>query len=224
MTDDPRQSGQEHAGDVEQVEALLRSLDAGDLEATATPPPPAVWEAIQRELAASPGQVIAFDRRRRRRWEWMAGAAAAVALLVGGVLVVQSGGDDDTVLSSAVMEFDPEAFDPLGRGASARAELLEGDGFYEIRLTDAELPAVTENDDLELWLIEPDEAGNPVDVAPVALIDAGSPGTYRVPQGLDPASHYVVDISIEPRDGDAAHSGRSILRGALDVRPPESPS
>jgi hypothetical protein len=38
-----------------------------------------------------------------------------------------------------------------------------------------------------------------------------------VPAGLDPSSHYVVDISIEPRDGIAAHSGQSILRGALQA-------
>jgi anti-sigma-K factor RskA len=85
---------------------------------------------------------------------------------------------------------------------------------YEIRLTDTELPALAD-DDLELWLIEPDAAGAPLDVAPVAVVDRAGSGSYRVPSNLDPASHYIVDISIEPRDGDAAHSGRSILRGAL---------
>ena len=36
-----------------------------------------------------------------------------------------------------------------------------------------------------------------------------------VPAELDPDVYSIVDISIEPRDGDAAHSGRSILRGTL---------
>jgi hypothetical protein len=89
---------------------------------------------------------------------------------------------------------------------------VSADGELQIRLTDTQLPQL-DDEDLELWLIEPDAAGNPVDVAPVAVLD--SSGTYVVPAGLDPESHFVVDISIEPRDGDAAHSGRSILRGPL---------
>ena len=71
------------------------------------------------------------------------------------------------------------------------------------------------DDDLELWLIQTDADGNPVDVAPVALVEGSGAGTYVVPAGLDPGVHNVVDISIEPRDGDNAHSGQSILRGAL---------
>lgn len=151
----------------------------------------------------------------------MAAAAAAVILIVAGAFVVtgRAGDDDDTALSSAALVFDEAAgFDPLGAGASATAELLEADGFYEIKLTDAQLPAVSEADDLELWLIEPDASGAAVDVQPVSLVDPDEPGTYRVPPGLDPGTHYVVDISIEPRDGDAAHSGRSILRGPFEAR------
>lgn len=64
-------------------------------------------------------------------------------------------------------------------------------------------------------MISTDEAGAITDVQPVSLVDPTSPGTYAVPPGLDPDVYTVVDISIEPRDGDAAHSGRSILRGGL---------
>ena len=98
---------------------------------------------------------------------------------------------------------------------------------YDRTKTDAPLTGVVEQmddqagtrtseDDLELWLIEPDASGQPVDVAPVSLINDATPGVYAVPAGLDPSSHYIVDISIEPRDGDAAHSGQSILRGPLE--------
>jgi hypothetical protein len=51
----------------------------------------------------------------------------------------------------------------------------------------------------------------------VSLVDPAAPGTYAVPADLDPDTYSVVDISIEPRDGDDAHSGRSILRGQLSA-------
>ena len=49
----------------------------------------------------------------------------------------------------------------------------------------------------------------------IGLVDPGYPGPLDVPAGYDPSAYFVVDISIEPRDGDAGHSGRSILRGPL---------
>jgi hypothetical protein len=213
MSDDSRGDD-----DLAEIEAMLRQLDPHDL-ADSPPPPPEVWEGIQRQLAGGHAQVVELAGRRDRRWGWVAGMAAAAVLIVAGALVVTRDGDGDaTLLSTAALVHDPEQFDPLGAGASATAELLEADGAYEIKLSQAELPAVSGDDDLELWLIEPDATGAPVDVQPISLVDPDEPGTYRVPAGLDPATHYVVDISIEPRDGDEAHSGRSILRGALDLR------
>jgi len=50
----------------------------------------------------------------------------------------------------------------------------------------------------------------------VAVIKGSRPVSYKIPDGLDPGSHYLVDISIEPRDGNAAHSGLPILRGPLE--------
>ena len=35
------------------------------------------------------------------------------------------------------------------------------------------------------------------------------------PTGIDPNEYSLVDLSIEPDDGDPTHSGRSILRGEL---------
>jgi anti-sigma-K factor RskA len=204
--------------DLGEVEALLRELDVDDLDLAA--PPPSVWSGIAETVAAEPAPVVPIASRRGARPTWMWAAAAAVVLVVGvavGLRALVGGDDAESVVSSAVLVHDPASFDPLGSDAAATAVLLERDGHFELELTDATLPDVaTDGDDLELWLIEPDAAGNPVDIAPVALIESADPGTYRVPDGVDPSSHYVVDISIEPRDGDAAHSGRSILRGALE--------
>ena len=201
--------------DVRELESLLAELEPADLEFA--PVPDDVWAGIEEQLLAdepAEASVVAF-RSRRRRGAWVILAAAAVILLAVPIVIVATGGGSDTeVLSAAALTYDPTAFDPRGADARAVAELVERDGRYEIRLVDAQLPAI-DGEDLELWLIEPDDAGQPVDVASVARI--GDDGTYAVPAGLDPISHFVVDISIEPRDGDAAHSGKSILRGALQT-------
>ena len=106
------------------------------------------------------------------------------------------------------------AFDPLGADAAATAELVESGDGYEITLVDSMLPSdLGEPADLELWLIATDADGNITDIASVALVDGA--GSYEVPDSIDVTSHRIVDISIEPRDGDDTHSSRSILRGTL---------
>jgi anti-sigma-K factor RskA len=196
-----------------EIEQLLRELNLSDLELAA--PPPEVWAGIDEAVRSD--TVVAMppaSRHSTRRW-WLLAAAAVVALIAAAVVVVAQRHDPEEVVATAVLTHDAATFDPRGADASATARLLERDGRYEIQLSDAELPTVPD-DDLELWLIEPDAQGKPKDIAPVSLISSSKPGVYTVPAGLDPSSHYVVDISIEPRDGDAHHSGQSILRGPLE--------
>ena len=212
MSDDIRQGGAHEPDDLSDVEQLLRELDNEDLQFVA--PPPDVWERIDRAIRSEPGAVVPLRRQRSLTRSWLIAAAVIVAFAAAVVVAVRRDGEEP-VVATALLTHDAATFDPRGAGATATARLLERDGRYEIQLADTDLPAVA-GDDLELWLIEPDASGIPKDVAPVSLIDGSRPGVYSVPAGLDPSSHYVVDISIEPRDGDAAHSGHSILRGALE--------
>lgn len=205
--------------DLDHIEALLAELDVDDLEPVS--PPEDVWAEIDRRVidpdpalaGLAPVSSIA-DGRRRRAVTWTLAAAAAVVLIVAATVAVVGRGTTDEVVSEAALTFDPAEFDPRGADATAEAQLVDHGGRYSIRLTDTSLPQL-DDDDLELWLIEPDSDGNPVDVVPVSLVDPDGDGTYEVPPGLDPTTHFVVDISIEPRDGDANHSGQSILRGTL---------
>lgn len=204
------------ADGVRRVEAVLAELEVGDLHLPS--PPPAVWAAIEDALAAdrrAPAEVVGL--RRRRSWLVAVAAAAVVVTAVAGSAIVRDGGAGE-VVSSAVLVHDPMAFDPRGVEASGMAELVEDNGHYAIRLSGRSLPALAGEGDLELWLIEPDATGRPLDVAPIGLLRGDGAGVYTVPDTVDPRSHYVVDISIEPRDGDPAHSGDSILRGALGTR------
>lgn len=234
MSDMTPDNHDEH--DLLEIEMLLRSLTADDL--VAPPAPPAgLWASIQGELAASgdltsaaatesapqmaaPPVVSLAEHRVRRAgpYRFLAAAAAAVVIVAGVAVVAARGGGAQDVVATAQLTWDAAAFDPLGENATARAELVQRDGGYELVLTDTTLPAsVEESADLELWLIKLGPDGSPADVQPVSLVDPTSPGTYAVPANLDPDTYSVVDISIEPRDGDEAHSGRSILRGQLSA-------
>lgn len=195
-----------------EIEALLSELEPADLDRVA--PPPDVWAGIERRLADEPAPVVELARRRSSlRTPWLLGVAAALLIAVVGVGMLMNRSADETVVATAELAHDADAFDPLGADATATARLVERDGTFEIVLDDASFPSVDEDADLELWLIETDDAGAIVDVAPVALVRGA--GSYTVPASLDVSTHRIVDISIEPRDGDEQHSGRSILRGAL---------
>jgi anti-sigma-K factor RskA len=217
------------------LEAALRRIGPDDLQLLA--PPDEVWAAITASLpdvaaaasvvdpvapsAPSLDNVTSLTARRRR----LAAArrplllvAAAVVLIVAGVAVfAASRGSDATVLATADLTFDPGAFDPLGRNATAEVSLLDDDGRYEIAIDRAALPdTATEDADLELWLIKPDADGNVAALVSLGVVDS-TDQRFAVPPGIDPAAYDVVDISVEPHDGNHDHSGRSILRGTLSA-------
>jgi hypothetical protein len=70
--------------------------------------------------------------------------------------------------------------------------LSGGEGFYEV------------------WLIDPDTFAM---VGLGALTDES--GRFPVPDGLDLSQYRVVDVSLEPFDGDPVHSRDSVVRGEL---------
>ena len=74
------------------------------------------------------------------------------------------------------------------------SDLSTGDGFYEV------------------WLIDP-ETFQMIGLG--ALTD--SAGRFPIPEGLDLSRYTVVDISLEPLDGDPVHSTDSVVRGELST-------
>ena len=95
--------------------------------------------------------------------------------------------------------------EPYTGKATAVAELV-GDEQRLIIDFDAALP---EDVPIELWLIKPDLSA----MTSLGLIE--DVDGYVIPAGIDVAEYSVVDLSIEPNDGDPTHSGRSILRDTL---------
>lgn len=206
------------------IEAMLRDLEPTDLLTEDTPDD--IWNRIAAELGdeleldAEPatGTVVRAPFGRRRSWATpLLAAAAAIIVVVAGVTIINSA-TSTTTLAEAELAYDPVAFDPLGADAAAHAALVDDSGANLIEIDDEALPFDLDEDSaIELWLIQADGAGNVIDLVSLGDIEADGTRSFPVPAGYDPREFRVVDISIEPRDGDEAHSGRSILRGALEA-------
>ncbi|MEM9654716.1 MAG: anti-sigma factor [Actinomycetota bacterium] len=69
-----------------------------------------------------------------------------------------------------------------------------------------------EGADYELWLLDL-EGDELQDLVSLGLVNED--GTFTVPDGIDLSQFSVVDVSVEPQDGNEAHSGNSVLRGPL---------
>jgi hypothetical protein len=168
------------------------------------------------EPAAAPAPLPVPDELARRRGVplWFAAVAAALALLAGVGL-----GRWGTSGTEA-----PEAVPPVDTGtvvAAATLTALDSDAdrgeasavrsedTFAIRVSATELgdgPGVH-----EVWLINVDG----VRMISIGLLASGDEGEFAVPMELIDEGYRIVDISVEPDDGDPTHSGVSLARGEL---------
>jgi hypothetical protein len=184
--------------------------------ATPVTPPPSVWTSIAAATGVSSAprpepveppvaDVVPLRPRRTRPW-LIAVAAAVVGAAVGaGAVAVLQGDDDGSAVAAAEL-------DPLeDADASGSARVVERPDGTRVLELDLEAPAL---DDAyyEVWLLKPDVSG----LVPVGTTEAGT-SQFEIPAGLDLGQYPVVDVSVEPLDGDPAHSGDSVVRGELDV-------
>jgi hypothetical protein len=189
-----------------------RTVRPDDLDLSA--PPVAVWEGISAELglaadsADSAGSVTAIGdapsrRQGRARWWWAAAAAVVVIVAIAGIvsLARRDGGDGRTVQEVALSEVDAS-------GAAGSAALVRQGGGYALRVDTTGL-ANRDGTYYELWLMNPD-TNSFVSLGPVL---PGTRSTHPLPAGVTTKSDPFVDISVEPLDGNPAHSTVSVLRG-----------
>lgn len=208
----------------EVVEILLTGLPASPTER----PGEDVWAAIAAEIGeqvdvATPGPggaddgvdldaedgegavVLPIAGRRRRGWGLPVAlvTAAAAVLLVGVPLALSALSDDGP--------------------SPKRAELAALDGWVgdgEAVLEDHDLTVsvhggqAPEGAFYELWLLE-FEGEELADLRSLGPIEVDQDGSFTVPDDVDLDRFDVVDVSIEPDDGDPTHSGQSVLRGDL---------
>lgn len=191
-----------------ELRSLVERASIDDLEWE--PAPSELWRRVVNEIDADHvpvrsihDQTTSRSVTSRRRWIAGAGLAATAAAVLAVVVMVIDKPDVDVV---AAVELEP-----LTGSGSGRAELVSvGDG-VQLRLQTDGLG--TPDGYFEVWLIDPSVTEL------VSLGPLRADGRYDLPPGVQPAAFPIVDVSVEPVDGDPAHSGDSVLRGELPTPP-----
>jgi Anti-sigma-K factor rskA len=224
-----------------EVTSLQRSVDAlavPEFAASVAPvaPPPSVWAGIAAATGATaaprpehvagtapapvaavpsptpspapaepveaPGVVRELRPRRSRLL-----LAMAASLLVGAGIGAGAVALADRDSAQEVAATDLAPLDD--RDATGNAEVVATDDGEQLRVV-LEAPDAGE-EFYEVWLIEPS-------IERMVQVGVVRPGTtvLDLPQGIDLAEYPIVDVSVEPLDGDPTHSGVSVARGILE--------
>ena len=209
--------------ELDQLRAVVttaRSVQPDDYPVT---PPPSVWEGVVAELGLAtgggPGAGVAAEyspvagvpvpaARNRRRSVLLALAAGVIGLLIGiGATAVVTAGDDDLPVVAST-ELTVLADDSSGGDAEV---VREGAG----RVLELDVPTLTPDSKgfYEVWLLDKDAKR----LVSIGLLDLsqGTTARFPIPDDVDLATYPVVDVSVEPADGNPAHSGDSVVRGTL---------
>ena len=150
------------------------------------------------------GTVLPFRSRRRPLLLVAAAAVAGAVIGAGAVAVLQNRDGAEAVTAVAL--------DPLAdNDASGRAEVVQLDDGSRVVRVELDAPPA-EDGYYEVWLIDRDVVG----MVPLGVV---RPGTQilELPADLDLGQFPLVDVSVEPLDGDPTHSGVSVARGELDA-------
>ena len=144
---------------------------------------------------------------RRRKWWPIVAAAAALGLVVGAGATVIINRNDVQVAASTALSALP------GHTGHGTAELLRTPNDPELRVSvDGPQPADPPSY-REVWLINSDGQR----MYSLGVLPESGTGTYPLPtllaNGLD--GFTIVDVSIEPYDGNPEHSRNSQVRGTL---------
>jgi anti-sigma-K factor RskA len=205
--------------DLDALQHVVQLATDGDDLRDLPAPPPRVWQAIQADVARlseSPaidtvggrnGNTSRRRQRPERRWRAPVLSAAAAAIIgVAGTItvieVLQRQPDTKTIASASL-----KPLPSVPAAAHGTARVLADD---EMQIDVRNLPQTTGFH--EVWLIDPEDTKRMVALGNLSdKADAVLP----IPPGTDLNQYRLVDVSDEPHDGDAAHSGHSLLRGVL---------
>jgi hypothetical protein len=173
--------------------------------------------ASVRELPAGPGRTgrgrTGGTSRRgasRHRSALLPIAAALAGVLAGAGAAVLLDRDSSPGTSAPAASVEARAvLDPLPERTGGGEAVLQRSG-DERRLVVTASGLSSGEGFTEVWLLDAD-AGRLVSLG----VLQGDRGSFPVPEGLDIGDYPLVDLSLEPFDGDPRHSADSIVRGEL---------
>jgi anti-sigma-K factor RskA len=191
-------------------------------EELAQVPADAIWRSVQGQLASqapapartevtaepppSSPTVSELPRRTSRPRSWLLAATAAmIGLIIGVGVTTVAVRDRVEVTSSTALEALP------GQTGQGTAELIRDQGRPELRVQIDAPP--TADRYREVWLINTDGQR----MYTLGVLPDDGRATYPLPPELagQLQGFTIVDVSIEPYDGNPAHSRESQVRGAL---------
>lgn len=197
-----------------ELEATLASVRSLDSSSSLLTPPESVWRNIQAEIQtdAVPEGVdevmLARARRSGSQRPWALAAAAAAGALIGGVAVgalvsEPNQGEPPLVAQTGLTDLRTE--EPAG--FASLHSLPDGTGVLVLDMAAEQVEGAA----LEVWLISSDFDG----MISLGHLTEGN-SSFVIPAGFDVSQFPIVDVSIEPFDGDPTHSGESMTRGTLE--------
>lgn len=189
--------------------------------------PAGTWAAIraaideeERPVAAVPVTTGSTPAHPRARWWWLGGGVAAgllVGIAAGVAFAPRATAPTPTAPPASTSPSPPVV-------AAARLAALQGSTDGRAVLTrdadgterlDVRVPGMTPpkpGEVYEVWLLH----RNGSQMVALGLMPGGPKAEFTVPADLVAQGYQIVDVSREPLDEDATHSGDSLLRGSLE--------
>ncbi len=211
---------QECRREVERTRAVLAAvpqLAGGPVELEQ--PPTHVWAGIRESVSdpASPSPAsrphVCHGARRRPVVAVAAGLLAGVAATLAVVAVTNEAapapapspaGGSITLTQGQMVPFSPDS------DTAGTAKVVSRAGQRQLQVQLSDLPGQRDAY-VQTWLLDP--VTN--EMIALGLMDGGS-ASFAIPVGVDLATFTAVDVSLEPFDGNPAHSDTSLARGVLE--------
>lgn len=202
-----------HLADCEECRAELAELEGlPDKLAEAAPPvelPPGL-EA--RTLGAVRFAAARQRRRRVRQVVWAAAACVALLAVISTQVLLRPPGPEVVWELTPVAQAGAQAAAARGEATARRTEA----GWWEVELTATGLPDPGAREYYECWYVGADDrAGAPARIVAGSFLPKPD-GTVNVKMAVfaaDPSRFPVMEIVLEPADGDPAQTGTIVLEG-----------
>jgi anti-sigma-K factor RskA len=190
-------------------------------------PPAGLWEEIQKQIdAEKPAEfaadntsvlsqtesvVTSLDHHRRKRRPAGVLLTAVAASVVAAIAVASVVRNDSRIVG----EVELATLADQGAPSLGTAIIVEEDGATRLDIN-FNTGLVGAGDTYELWIID-SNVDQMYSLGQIGSTGDGDKRSYEIPEGVDIRDFPIVDISLEPDDGNPAHSGDSHFRGVLNA-------